>query len=184
MADLESCPEGVGASASMSGPEADLGAQADLITDELMSLLLEGYKQEDDFDLNATNEQPDEEEFKDKFPWTMDKKPEPKPAPVPAGVKKGAQPKPPKTMREIKDETFKRKHEEDMEKLQDREKKVITFLDFMCKRVDLKELIEALNKPIERDPMKILSQMVNNYDEEDSLDRMNDEMLLQSQILP
>ena len=61
---------------------------------------------------------------------------------------------------------------------------MITFLDFMCKRVDLKELIEALNKPIERDPMKILSQMVNNYDEEDSLDRMNDEMLLQSQILP
>mmetsp|Transcript_37200 Transcript_37200/g.48958 ORF Transcript_37200/g.48958 Transcript_37200/m.48958 type:complete len:142 (+) Transcript_37200:2445-2870(+) len=32
--------------------------------------------------------------------------------------------------------------------------------------------------------MKILSQMVNCYDEEDSLERMNDEMLLQSQILP
>ena len=51
----------------MSGPEADLGAQADLITDELMNLLIDNYKNEDDFDLNAANEQPDEEEFKDKF---------------------------------------------------------------------------------------------------------------------
>ena len=32
--------------------------------------------------------------------------------------------------------------------------------------------------------MKILSQMVNCYDEEDSLERMDDAMLLQSQILP
>lgn len=174
----------VGNSASMSGPEADLGAQADLITDELMHLLIDNYKNEDDFDLNAANEQPDEEEFKDKFPWTMDKKPEPKPAPKPAGVKVGVAPKPPKTLREIKDDAFKQKHEEALQKLKDRENRVISFLDFMCKRVDLKELIEALNKPIQRDPMKILSQMVNCYDEEDSLERMDDAMLLQSQILP
>lgn len=65
-----------------------------------------------------------------------------------------------------------------MNLLTDREVKVIEFLDFMCKRVDLQELIESLNKPIERDPMKILSQQVNCYDEEDSVEKMNDEMLL------
>jgi len=78
----------------------------------------------------------------------MDKKPEPKPAPKPAGIKVGAQPKPPKTIRELKDEQFKQKHDAEMDKLKDREVKVKSFLDFMCKRVDLKELIEALNKPI------------------------------------
>ena len=54
----------------------------------------------------------------------------------------------------------------------------------MVKRVDLRELIDSLNKPIERDPMKILSQHVNCYDEEDSLEKMDDDMQLQSQILP
>ena len=44
-----------------------------------------------------------------------------------------------------------------MKVLKEREDKVIDFIDFMVKRVDLKELIESLNKPIERDPMKILA---------------------------
>ena len=114
----------------------------------------------------------------------MDKKPEPKPSPKPAGITMGAKPKPPKTIREIRDEEFKNKHDAAMKMLKDREDKVIDFLDFMVKRVDLRELIESLNKPIERDPMKILSQHVNCYDEEDSLEKMEDEMQLQSQILP
>ena len=108
----------------------------------------------------------------------MDKKPEPKPSPKPEGVTIGAKPRPPKTLREIKDEEFKKMHDGNMNQLKDRESKVIDFLDFMCKRVDLKELIAALNKPIQRDPMKILSQHVNCYDEEDSLEKMNDEMML------
>ena len=41
--------------------------------------------------------------------------------------------------------------------IKEREDHVIDFLDFMCKRVDLRELMESLNKPIERDPMKVLS---------------------------
>ena len=108
----------------------------------------------------------------------MDKKPEPKPSPKPAGITMGAKPKPPKTIREIRDEEFKNKHDAAMKMLKDREDKVIDFLDFMVKRVDLRELIESLNKPIERDPMKILSQHVNCYDEEDSLEKMDDEMQL------
>lgn len=87
----------------------------------------------------------------------MDKKPEPKPSPKPAGVKVGVQPKPPKTARELKDEEYKKKHEENMEKLKGQEDKATDFLDFMIKRVDLRELTDALNRPIARDPMKILS---------------------------
>lgn len=48
-------------------------------------------------------------------------------------------------------------HNESVKKINDRDQQIIDFLDFMCKRVDLKELINALNKPISRDPMKILS---------------------------
>ena len=182
MADLESCPDGVGQSHSMSGNDgADLGAKADKITEELLELLIEDYKLNSEFNLNATNDQPDEEDFKDKFPWTLDKKPEPKPSPKPAGVKLGVPQRPPKTARELQDEEFKRKHSEQMNKLKEREDKVIDFLDFMCKRVDLRELMEHLNKPIARDPMKILSQQVNCYDEEDSLDKINEDTLLQAQ---
>ena len=65
--------------------------------------------------------------------------------------------------------------------MNERDDKVIQFLDFMCKRVDLKELCDALNKPIERDPMKILSQIVNCYDEDESLDKINDDTLMQAQ---
>ena len=119
-------------------------ARADLITDELLELILEDYK-EGDFNLNTAQDQPDEEDYKEKFPWTLDKKPEPKPSPKPAGVKVGAQPRPPKTVREIRDEEFKTKHDENMALLKGREEQVIDFLDFMCKRTDLRELMEALN---------------------------------------
>lgn len=87
----------------------------------------------------------------------MDKKPEPKPSPKPVGVKMGAQPRPPKSIREIRDEEYKNKYDEKTKERQDKEERVIEFLDFMCKRVDLRELMDSLNKPIERDPMKILS---------------------------
>ena len=181
MQDLESCPEGIGQSGSMSANEQDIFAKADVLTDELLELILKNYKEgdeNDDFDLDATNDPPDEEDFKEKFPWTLDKKPPPKASPKPEGVQIGAQPRPPKTQREIKDEEYKAKHDENMRVLKDREDQVVDFLDFMCKRVDLRELMESLNKPIERDPMKVLSQIVNCYDEDDSLDKINDETLL------
>ena len=65
--------------------------------------------------------------------------------------------------------------------LKDREIRVIEFIDFMIKRVDLKDLIESLNRPIERDPMKVLAQIVNCYDEDDSLDKINEDTMLQAQ---
>ena len=85
--DLESCPEGIGQSGSMSANDQDIFAKADVLTDELLELILKNYKEdENDFDLDATNDQPDEEDYKDKFPWTLDKKPPPKPSPKPEGV--------------------------------------------------------------------------------------------------
>ena len=115
MADLESCPDNVGQSQSMSGNDQDmLMAQADAITDELLNLILEDYKADEEFDTNATQEQPDEDDYREKFPWTLDKKPEPKASPKPPGVKVGAPPKQPKTERELKDEAFKKKHDENM----------------------------------------------------------------------
>lgn len=181
IADLESCPDAIGQSGSMSANDQDMLNKADAITEELLELILKNYQEEEEYNTNACNEQPDEEEFKDKFPWTMDKKPEPKPAPKPVGVKMGAQPRPPKTLKEIKDEEYKKSHDESVKKINDRDQQIIDFLDFMCKRVDLKELINALNKPIERDPMKILSQIVNCYDEDDSIDKINDDTLTQAQ---
>ena len=131
--------------------------------------------------INKEQEYLDEEEWKQKFPWTLEKKPEPKPSPKPLGVKVGAQPRPAKTANQIRDEEFKKKHEQSMIVLREREEKVIDFLDFLCARVDLKELMESLNKPIERDPLKVLSQIVNCYDEDESIDKINDDTLTQAQ---
>jgi len=131
--------------------------------------------------INKEQEYLDEEEWKQKFPWTLEKKPEPKPSPKPLGVKVGAQPRPAKTANQIRDEEFKKKHEQSMNVLREREEKVIDFLDFLCARVDLKELMESLNKPIERDPLKVLSQIVNCYDEDESLDKINDDTLTHAQ---
>ena len=105
----------------MSAGDQDIFAKADVITDELLELILKDYKEDNEFNLNATHEQPDEEEYKEKFPWTLDVKPKPKPSPKPEGVKMGAQPRPPKTIREIKDEEFKAKHDENDKLIKDRE---------------------------------------------------------------
>ena len=55
IADLESCPEGGGQSGSQSA-EVDLLAKADLITDELLELILEDYKEAGDYDLNTAQD--------------------------------------------------------------------------------------------------------------------------------
>ena len=54
MGDLESCPEGVGQSASLSGNDGDLQLKAELITEELLQLILKDYKEDAGFDVNAT----------------------------------------------------------------------------------------------------------------------------------
>jgi hypothetical protein len=136
----------------------DLDLNVDHMTDELLNILLEQYKEENDIDLNATHEQPDEEDFKDKFPWTLDKKPEPAKSPAkPLQAGKRV-----KTEREVKDEKFLEKHNRDMEKLDDIQDKAEKFLEFMCKRVDLKKLAEQLMIPIDSMDSMILPQSYFN----------------------
>ena len=53
----------------------------------IIALILDEYKEDQTFDVNATKEQPDEEDFKGKFPWTLDKVPEKPPSPKPASAK-------------------------------------------------------------------------------------------------
>lgn len=58
-------------------------------------------------------------------------------------------------------------------------------MDFLCERIDIANLVESLNRPITRDPLKILTQ-IQGYDEEESLNMAQEESLLhaQQQILP
>lgn len=129
-------------------------SKADAIADELLKIILEGYKQEDKFELTAKVSQPDEDEFKDKFPWTLDRVPE-KPK-EPEIIKRPETPKRVKSERELADEKFKAAHQVQLDKLEERHAEVTKYLEFLCKRTDLLKLIEALNCPIKQDPLKVL----------------------------
>lgn len=88
----------------------------------------------------------------------------------PVAVKKvETTPKKVKSEREVADEKFKDEHAKKESKFDERHAEVSHFLDFMCKRVDLNKLIESLNTPIARDPLKVLKQIQAYEDEESSL---------------
>ena len=105
------------------------------------------------------NKQPDEDEFKNKFPWTLDKEPEPKPKPAkiePAIIKRPESPKRIKSERELADEKFTLEHEKKQKILEERQQEVKKYLEFLCKRVDLLKMITTINNPIVQDPIKVL----------------------------
>jgi len=84
MNDFESVPDDVTGSKSLN----DDDMLAELIAGELMQQMIENYKNDDHIcDPDKDANKIDEEEFKDKFPWTLDRIPEPAPKP-----KKAAQP--------------------------------------------------------------------------------------------
>ena len=80
----------------------------------MIRALLENYKNESGFELSMKVQQPDEDEFKNKFPWTLDKIPEVKPKPVgaepPAIINRPVTPKKVKSERELADDKFKEEH--------------------------------------------------------------------------
>ena len=102
----------------------------------MLRALLDDYKSNSKFALTIKVSQPDEDEFKNKFPWTLDKVPEPK-LKEPTATKKVETPKRIKSEREIADEKFKDEHNKKQAKFDERHTEVQFFLDFMCKRVDL-----------------------------------------------
>jgi hypothetical protein len=100
-------------------------------------------------------------------------------------VKKVETPKKVKSDREVADEKFKEEHGKKESKFNERHSEVSQFLDFMCKRVDLKNLIEALNTPISRDPLKVLKQIQAYEDDESSiLQNDSDPKSSPQQVLP
>jgi len=101
--DLNSCPEDIGKSQS----EAEMFAKADAIADEMLKALLDNYKDDTRFLLSVKVNQPDEDDFKDKFPWTLDKQPEKEKPKEPVIIKRPETPKRVKSEREIADEKFK-----------------------------------------------------------------------------
>lgn len=151
MDDLQSCPEETGKSQS----DDHLFAKADAIADEILKKLLENYKNDERLCLSVKVNQPDEDEFKDKFPWTLDRVPE-KPK-EPAIIKRPAEPKKRmKTEREIADDKFKEDHQKKQTALDERHAEMSKYLDFLCKRVDLQKLLNSLNTPITKEPLKVL----------------------------
>lgn len=145
----------------------DMEMIAELIAAEFMETIVENYKIEDGLILNVQNDKINEDLFKDKFPWTLDKEPEPptkikekvKPV-VSTFVDTGAHaPKKEKTEREIQDEEYKVKHAQKVIQKDKVLEQEIDFIEFMVSRVELKQLIEVLEKPIEHNPMKMLARI-------------------------
>jgi hypothetical protein len=64
-----------------------------------------------------------------------------------------------KTQREIEDEEFKKKHEEDKKKQESLILIETEFLDFMVDKIDIKALIDVMEKPIEHNPLKRLAMI-------------------------
>jgi hypothetical protein len=100
-----------------------------LIAGELMEQMIENYKNDESHTVDTGKDanKMDEEEFKNKFPWTLDKMPEPSPKPVkkaqlspePEDITGGKKEelmqtalKKVKTEREIQDEAYRAQQEE------------------------------------------------------------------------
>ena len=143
-------------------------AKADAIADEMLKALLDNYKDDTRFLLSVKVNQPDEDDFKDKFPWTLDKQPEKEKPKEPVIIKRPETPKRVKSEREIADEKFKQDHQQKQDKFDERHANVAKYMEFLCKRVDLAKLITALNTPIAKDPLKVLKQIQAYEDDESS----------------
>ena len=80
-----------------------------------------------------------------------------------------------KAEKELENEA-KRKHDDAMQKFHDEQqaiadhhKKVVEYIDFMIEIVDREVLQQALQKPIEHDPLRILEK-IQAFDTEDEID--------------
>lgn len=65
----------------------------------------------------------------------------------------------PKTMKEIEDEQFKAKHQGEQKELTRQQEKLVGFVNYLCDAIHLEDLIQALDRPIEQDPITVLAQI-------------------------
>lgn len=95
--------------------------------------------------------------------------PEPKPIPSALSSARSSASKPAKkqkTAKEIQDEAFIVKHNKEQKIIQDQQQRVADFLQFMIEKIDMQNLISDLDKPIELNPLIVLSQIQAYEDEE------------------
>lgn len=118
----------------------------------------------------------DEDEFEDKWPYSLDKKveePEPVhhlPTPVTAPEEKKVDPA------SQQEQEAKKRHDEAMHKYHEEQKiiqaqqaQVEEYLDFIINVVDKEVIQTALQKPIEHDPLKVLEK-IQAFDTEDEIE--------------
>ena len=115
--ELESNPDAIGHSGthSLSRSDGDIIGKADRIAQELMDLILAQYKGDNRYLVSTEKVVVDEDDFRDKFPYTLDhREPEveirpPQPMQIVIGGKKPEAKR--KTEKELADEAFLMKHE-------------------------------------------------------------------------
>ena len=75
------------------------------------------------------------------------------------------------------------KYHEEQKQIEEHHKKVVEYLDFIIEIVDKEVLQQALQKPIEHDPLKILEK-IQALDTEDEIELTNMTYSQQQSALP
>lgn len=120
-------------------------AKADRIAQEILDLIIAEYKGDNTYIVSCEKKEIDEEAFMDKFPYTLDKRPDPEPEFRPPSLSQStlssnsaSMPKPKqKTAKDIADEQYMAKHNSEQAELQRQQAINREYLEFLAKRVDL-----------------------------------------------
>lgn len=150
--------------------------KVDQITEQLLGEILQDFDQDAAVRLEVEDNFT-EEEFEDKWPFSLAKKKQIEEKPVsPIAMKK---PDEEKKSEQQQDTEAKRKHDEAMKKYHDEQaaleahhKKVVEYLDFMIEIVDKEVLMQALSKPIQHDPLRVLEK-IQAFDTEDEIEQFS-----------
>ena len=108
--ELESVPDVLQSGSGSYSKELD-EKFADAMAKELLQAMVEGYKQDNQFELENPQKTIDEDLFEDKFPYTLDKKPvksPPKASPIKKPEDAKGEVKKVKTEREAADEAYRK----------------------------------------------------------------------------
>ena len=141
---------------------------------------MQQYKLDVSLDLTTAPKAIDEDEFAQKWPYTLDKVEEPVKKIIAKNSsseleKRGAHvPQKEKTETQKADEEFKVKHDAMSRQQNAVLKNESDFLEFMIERVKLDTLIDVLSEPISHDPLKMLARIQAYSDEDLSLSNAND----------
>ena len=117
-----------------------------------------------------------EAEFLDKFPYNLEeqKKDEDIQEDLPDYEESPAiTPKVDIVLKSSIDDSMKKKHELEQLQVQDVQRKVDNYLDFLCENIPIEDLIHSLERPIEVEPLRVLAK-IQAFDNEESFNNLND----------